>query len=124
MGSIMVLRFNNRSIRFLAVYSLILMLSAFLWADNLRKEVQIDLSIEDINDWAVEDDALWLQLTGPAQVRVNTRLITEPQGTRYIVIVEGLELVVAHWYAEDDINVIRAPVNDAIVKLLQPLQPR
>ncbi|WP_028672075.1 hypothetical protein [Saccharospirillum impatiens] len=119
MASIMVLRFNNRGIRFLAVYGLILMLSAFSWADSLPKEVQINLSIEDINDWAVEDDALWLQLTGPAQVRVNTRLTTEPEGTRYIVNVEGLELLVAHWYAEDDINVIRAPVNDAAVKMLQ-----
>ncbi len=104
--------------------ALIMMLSALLWADDAPKEVHIDLSIEDINDWAVEDETLWLHLTGPAQARVNTQLATEPADTRFSVHFEGRELMEAHWYAEEDISVIRTPVNDATVQLLQQAQPR
>lgn len=120
----MVLRFNHPGISFLALSGLILMLSAFLWAGDAPKEILIDLSIEDINDWLVEKDTLWLQLTEPAQARVNTQLATEPGGTRFSVHFEGRELMAAHWYAEQDISVIRTPVNDATVQLLQLAQPR
>lgn len=104
--------------------ALIMMLSALLWADDAPEEVHIDLSIEDISDWAVEDDTLWLQLTGSAQVRVNTQLTTESGGTRFTLHFEGRELVAANWYAEEDISIIHTPVDDATVQLLQQAQPR
>lgn len=98
---------------------LIAMFSLGMQADEHSNEVSIELLREDISDWAVDKESLWLKLSESAQARFSAQLAAKPPGKRYKVYLEEVELVSLHWYSDGEPSVIMAPISDAIMEILR-----
>ncbi|MCH8531592.1 MAG: hypothetical protein LAT65_12145 [Saccharospirillum sp.] len=98
---------------------LVSLFSFGLLADDASNEVRIELLREDISDWVVDKDSLWLKLSEPAQARFSAHLASTPSGKLFKVYLEEVELVSLHWHGEGEPNVIMAPITEAALEILE-----
>ncbi|MHA7880596.1 MAG: hypothetical protein ACX931_12440 [Saccharospirillum sp.] len=99
--------------------ALISLFSIGLFADQDSSEVRIELLREDISDWVVDEDSIWLKLSEPALARFSVQLASMPFGKRFKVYLEEVELVSLHWHGEGEPGVIMAPISEATLGILQ-----
>lgn len=100
------------------VATLVVLPCIALRAEPATPVLQVDLQLEDIDDWSVAEDLLWLQLSESALMHLHG-LEEASMGQRVLVSLEGEELLTAKWYLESDTRTIVAPASQAVLLLLQ-----